>query len=305
MYNIPSDIDAPLQIQCSRLTHHLWPSSTIVSGTSDLLNRSDHLWIPSPSSLPSVPPKSSGLSPEVIAGIPWGKLYHNPDFMKEQERAESLQHTVNILVTELVKEWHSDKHWLPICKSINFFEGYTFANPQCQSAPISSYPSFISRSKWLNILWLHQLHLLIHFPKPTVFAPLNLPFPPSTIHPLDMGGLCQWPTGWGHKGQQVASPHASGHPYWRQPWHHSFTMENHLCFCLCHCELKACPSCLSWSLCHFLALKEMIFQSLFSTWVGSGPNQIWNCHPNSLPLRLPMESRHCSGYASTLQTRKN
>ena len=126
MDDIASDMDEPSQIRCSRSTRRPQPSSTIVSGTSDLSNRSNHLRMPPPSSLPSVAPRSSGLPPEVIAGIPRSKLYHNPDFLKEQERVESLQHTVNILVAELVEEQHSDKRRPPIHKSIVFFGEFYF-----------------------------------------------------------------------------------------------------------------------------------------------------------------------------------
>src|ERR1700761_3674233 len=147
MDDIASDMDEPLQIRHSCSTHCPRPSPTIVSGTSDLSNRSDHLRMPPPSNLPSVAPRSSGRRPEVITGIPQSKLYHNLDFLKERERVESLQHMVNILVAELVEEQHLDKHRPPVRKSIVFFGGFTLTNLQHHSTPISSYSSLLSRSK--------------------------------------------------------------------------------------------------------------------------------------------------------------
>src|ERR1700761_9591401 len=64
MDDIASDMDEPSQIRRSRSTRRPRPSPTIVSGTSDLSNRSDHLRMPPPSNLPSVAPRSSLEFPE-------------------------------------------------------------------------------------------------------------------------------------------------------------------------------------------------------------------------------------------------
>ncbi|KAN0139984.1 hypothetical protein V8E53_001880 [Lactarius tabidus] len=106
---------SPLVLQHSHLNQccvHAPP--TTVSGTSASSLRSDPMQMPPPLSVPSAPPKSSGLSPGAITKIPLAELFHNPEFLKEHERANSLQHMVTLLVAELVDLQHLNKFKLMI-----------------------------------------------------------------------------------------------------------------------------------------------------------------------------------------------
>jgi hypothetical protein len=114
----------PLVLQHSHLNQccvHAPP--TTVSGTSASSLQSDPMQMPPPSSVPSAPPKSSGLSPGAITKIPLAELFHNPEFLKEHERANSLQHMVTLLVAELVDLQHLNKFKLMIGTSFAFFFG--------------------------------------------------------------------------------------------------------------------------------------------------------------------------------------
>jgi hypothetical protein len=132
------DISHPLALQC------MHPPPTTVSGTLALSLRSDPMHMPPPSTVPSAPPKSSGLSPEVIANIPLVELFHNPEFLKEHKRANSLQSMVTLLVAELVDLQRSEKFQPMMHTSFAFFQ-YSFGSYECQSDPIPPHPGFISQ----------------------------------------------------------------------------------------------------------------------------------------------------------------
>jgi hypothetical protein len=93
------DVDPPLST--SRLARQMQPPTSNISGSTGLSYPSNFSQMPPPLSCPSVAP--SKLSPDIIAWLTYNDLLHNQHFLKDQQRIKDLEHTISMMVCELVE----------------------------------------------------------------------------------------------------------------------------------------------------------------------------------------------------------
>jgi hypothetical protein len=93
------DVDPPLST--SRSARQTRPPTSNISGSTGLSYPSNFSRMPPPLSRPSIAP--SKLSPDIIARLTYDDLLHNQHFLKDQQRIKDLEHTISMMVCELVE----------------------------------------------------------------------------------------------------------------------------------------------------------------------------------------------------------
>jgi hypothetical protein len=85
----------------SRSARQMRPPPSNISGSTGLSYPSNFSQMPPPLSCPSVAP--SKLSLDIIAWLTYDDLLHNQHFLKDQQRIKDLEHTISMMVCELVE----------------------------------------------------------------------------------------------------------------------------------------------------------------------------------------------------------